>query len=109
MSVELLRLAPGSDNLFRAYHLKKTDGSLVTGGTGTLTLINKRTGTAVAGVSWPLALTWNATAKTFETLVPHTAVVAHRAFLRANIQIDSGAGFLYYDEAEVQVRFPSEG
>lgn len=109
MSAELLRMAPGSDNLFRAYHLKKIDGSILSGGTGTLTLINKKTGVEVAGVSWPVPLTWNATGKTFEALVPYTAVVAHRAFLKAQIQIESGAGFMYYDEVEVQVRFPSEG
>ena len=108
MSVELLMMAPNSDNIFRAYHLKKYDGTFLTGGTGTLTLINKKTGTPVAGVSWPLALTWNSAAKTFEVLIPNTAVVAHRAFLKAQLQIDSGAGFLYYDEPEVQVRFPSE-
>lgn len=109
MSAELLRMAPGSDNLFRAYSVKKADGSLVTGGTGTLTLVNKKTGSNVAGVTWPVALTWNATTKTFEAQIPHTAVVSRRQFLNAQIQIDSGAGYFYEDEAEVQVRFPSDG
>lgn len=108
MSAELLRMAPGSDNLFRAFHVKKADGGLITGGTGTLTLINKKTGANVAGVSWPIPLTWNATAKTFDAVVPYTAVVARRQFLKAQMQIDSGAGFMYYDEPEVQVRFPSD-
>lgn len=104
-----LRYYLGNDNKFYARNVRKTaDNSAILGGTGELTLFDKRTGAQVAGQVWPAALVWDAGQKAFIADLSPDLVVIKRQALRAHVTIDGGAGFLFFDDPEIRVSTPSD-
>lgn len=106
MSCELT-LMLGSTNRLVVKNVRDWNNAPIVGATGTVTLFDKRTHVALTGQVWPVSLTWDATSKTYRAIFASTLVVSKRQFLTAEIRLDSGGGFIYYDDPEIQVSTPS--
>ncbi len=102
-----LKLMMGSTNRLTVRNVRDLDGAPIESATGTVTLYDKRSGTPLAGQSWPASLVWSPTAKEYRVTLASTLVVAKRQFLIAIIMLDSGGGFVFYDDPEIQVGTPS--
>jgi hypothetical protein len=88
-------------------NVKDGRGNLITGGSGTVSFFHDETGDAIAGQTWPSAITWNNTDKRFECEISADCVTTLGELVRGEVTIDASNGKRYVDVLKVRVRAPS--
>lgn len=99
-----LQILLGNTNRVRLWDVEDDRGDPIENADATITLYDELDDEIAGQIGgWPLTLAWDATRKEYSGVLSATLDVERRQFVRAHIELDGGATFVYEADVEAVV------